>query len=77
MDEARFVRRALIVIALAAGVFLLWQVRTVIVLLFGAVMIATIFRAIADILQKYLRLPGRLAVMVAIILVVAVIALVV
>jgi len=77
MDEARFVRRALIVIALAAGVFLLWQVRTVIVLLFGAVMIATIFRAIADILQKYLRLPGRLAVMVAIILVVAVVALVV
>jgi len=77
MDEARFVRRALIVIALAAGIFLLWQVRTVLVLLFGAVMVATIFRAIADILQKYLRLPSRLAVMCAIILVIAVIALVV
>lgn len=76
-DEARFVRRALIVIALATGVFLLWQVRTVLVLLFGAVMVATIFRAIAGILQKYLRLPGRFAVMVAIIVVVAVIGLVV
>lgn len=75
--EARFVRRALIVISLSAGVFLLWQVRTVIVLLFGAVMVATIFRAIADILQKHLRFPGRFAVMLAIILVVAVIGLVV
>jgi predicted PurR-regulated permease PerM len=76
-DEARFVRRALIVISLSAGVFLLWQVRTVLVLLFGAVMVATIFRAIADILQKHLRLPSRFAVMLAIILVVAIIALVV
>jgi len=76
-EEARFVRRALIVIALAAGVFLLWQVRTVVVLLFGAVMIATIFRAIADLLRKYLRLPGRLATLSAVLIVVGVIALVV
>jgi predicted PurR-regulated permease PerM len=74
--ETRFVRRALIVIALGAGVFLLWQVRTVLVLLFGAVMVATIFRAIADQLHKHLRLPARLAVMVAVILIVGVIALV-
>lgn len=74
--EARFVRRALIVIALAAGVFLLWQVRTVLVLLFGAVMVATIFRAIADLIRKYLRLPARLSVMLAILLIVGVIALV-
>lgn len=76
-DEARFVRRTLIVISIVAAAFLLWQVRTVVVLLFGAVMIATIFRSIADILRKHLRLPSRLAVMLAIILVVAVIALVV
>ena len=75
-DEARFVRRALIVIAIAAAVFLLWQVRTVLVLLFGAVMVATIFGAIAGILQKYLRLPGRLSIMIAIISVVAVIGIV-
>jgi predicted PurR-regulated permease PerM len=75
-DDSRFVQRALIVIALAAGAFLLWQLRTVLVLLFGAVMIATIFRAIADILQKLLRLPPRLAVLVAVLLIVGVIVLV-
>ena len=76
-DDSRFVRRALVVIALGAGVFLLWQVRTVLVLLFGAVLVATIFRAIADILQKHLRLPPRLAVLVAVLLIVGVIVLVV
>jgi predicted PurR-regulated permease PerM len=72
-EQARFIRRALIVIALAAGAFLLWQVRTVVVLLFGAVMVATIFRAIADVLKKHLRLPTRIAVLFAVLLVVAVI----
>jgi predicted PurR-regulated permease PerM len=75
-SEARFVRRTLIVISLVAAALLLWQVRTVVVLLFGAVMIATIFRSIADFLRKHLRLPTRLAVMLAIILVVAIIGLV-
>ena len=76
-DNARFVRRAIIVIALAAAALLLWELRFVVVLLFGAVLIATIFRAISDLLEKYLRLPGRLAVLVSIILVVGVIAAVV
>lgn len=74
--ETRFIRRALIVIALAAGVFLLWQVRTVLVLLFGAVLVAIIFRAIADILQEHVRLPARLAVSTAILLIVGLIGLV-
>jgi predicted PurR-regulated permease PerM len=73
-DEARFVRRALIVIALAALALLLWQLRTVLALLFGAVMVATIFRAIADMLEKHLRLPERLAVLLSVLLIVGVIA---
>jgi predicted PurR-regulated permease PerM len=75
-EESRFVRRTLIVISLVAAAFLLWEVRTVVVLLFGAVMIATIFRSIADMLRKHLRLPSRLSVMLAVILIVAVIGLV-
>jgi predicted PurR-regulated permease PerM len=73
-NEARFVRQVLIVVAIAAAVLLLWQLRQVVVLLFGAVMIATIFRAIADLLEKYLRLPERLAVLLSVLLIVAVIA---
>ena len=71
--DAIFVRRVLIVVAIAAGVLLLWQVREVVVLLFGAVMVATIFRAISDMLEKHLRLPERLAVLTAVLLIVAVI----
>jgi predicted PurR-regulated permease PerM len=66
----------LIVITLAAAAFLLWEVRTVLVLLFGAVMVATIFRAIADLFHKHLRCPARLAMIVAVLLVVGVIGLV-
>jgi predicted PurR-regulated permease PerM len=72
-DDARFVRRALIVIALVAAALLLWQLRFVVALLFGAVLIATIFRAIADLLEKHLRLPARLAVLVSVLLVVGII----
>ena len=68
-EEARFVRRTLIVISLVGAAFLLWEVRTVVVLLFGAV-------KIADIMRKHLRLPSRLAVMLAVILIVAVVGLV-
>jgi predicted PurR-regulated permease PerM len=76
MDDGPFVRRALIVIALGAGVFLLWEVRTVLALLFGAVLVATIFRAIGDVLHARLRLPARIAVMISVLLIAGVIALV-
>lgn len=72
--DAIFVRRVLIASAIIGALLMLWELRAVLVLLFGAVLIATIFRAIAIPLQKHLRLPERLAVAVAIILIVAVIA---
>ena len=71
--EARFVRRALIVIALAALALLLWQLRSVLVLLFGAVLMGTIIRALAEPLTKYLRLPDAVAVLVSVLVIVGVI----
>lgn len=76
-DDARFVRRALIVIALAAAALLLWQLRFVVVLLFGAVLIATVFRAIADPLHNRLKVPEQFAVLLSVLVVAAVIAAVV
>ncbi|HET7606296.1 MAG TPA: AI-2E family transporter [Sphingomicrobium sp.] len=69
--DAKFVRRALIVIGLAALALLMWQLRTVIVLLFGAVVMGTIFRAIADPLSKHLRLPDQVAMLTSVLLIVA------
>ena len=68
-----FVRKALIVIALAAGAFLLWQLRFVIVLLFGAVVVGTIIRAIADPCTNRLRMPPGVAVLIAVLLIVGIV----
>lgn len=47
-SEAVFVRRVLIVLGLAALFFLAWELRSLLLMFFGAVVIASIFRAIAD-----------------------------
>jgi predicted PurR-regulated permease PerM len=67
--NAAFVRRALIVIALAALALLLWQLRIVLVLLFGAIVMGTVFRAIAEPLSKHLRLPDGVAVLISVLLI--------
>ena len=71
--EAQFVRRVLITVAIAAAALLLWHLRDVLVLLFGAILIATIFRAIASPLERHLHLRERFAVAVAVILIIALI----
>jgi predicted PurR-regulated permease PerM len=72
-DEARFVRRALIVIALAGLAALLWYLRTVLVLLFGAAVMATVFRTLAEPLSKHLRLPTIVALLLSVSIIVAMI----
>ena len=59
-------------IALAALALLLWQLRTVLVLLFGAVVTGTVIRAIAEPMTKHLRLPDGVAVLTSVLLLVAV-----
>ncbi len=71
--QGRFVSRVLIVVAIAAGVLLLWQLREVLVLLFGAVMVATIFRAIAGFFERHLRFPERVGVLCAVLIIVGLI----
>ena len=44
MTDRLFVRRVLIVLGLAAVFFLLWQLRMLLLMLFGAIVVATIFR---------------------------------
>ncbi|HVU31154.1 MAG TPA: AI-2E family transporter [Sphingomicrobium sp.] len=71
-DDQDFVRRALIVIGLAALALLLWELRSVLVLLFGAVVMGTIIRAIAEPMTKHLRLPDGVAVLTSVLLLVAI-----
>lgn len=68
-----FTRRALTVIVLAAAAFLVWELRYVFVLLFGAVVVATIIRAIAGPFKKHLHIPDGLAVAASVLVIVAVV----
>jgi predicted PurR-regulated permease PerM len=64
-----FVRRVLIVLALASVFALAWYLRHLVLMLFGAVVVATVFRALAD---RIVRLTGcreGLAVAIAIALI--------
>jgi predicted PurR-regulated permease PerM len=69
MDDRTFIRRTLIVIALLALVFLFWQLRTLLLMLFGAVVVATIFRALAERIAKLTRLPMGVSVGLSVVLV--------
>ena len=68
--EVPFIRRTAIVIGLAAAVFLVWKLRFVLVLLFGAVLVATIIRAVAAPFKQHLRLPDAIAVAISVILII-------
>lgn len=48
MTDRLFVRRVLIVLGLVALFLLAWQLRILLLMLFGAVVVATVFRALAD-----------------------------
>lgn len=68
-SERQFVRRAIIVIALAGLAYLFWELRNVFLMLFGAVVIASIFRAVADLICRWTRVPAGVATALSILLV--------
>ena len=68
-DDRLFVRRVLIVLGLAALFYILWQLRILFLMLFGAIVIASIFRAVADVISRYTRLPSMVATGLSILLV--------
>ena len=73
-SDRQFIRRVLIVLALLAFVYLVWQLRTLLLMLFGAVVVATVFRALADFIARRTRLPDGVAVALSVGLVLGLIA---
>ena len=65
-SEHIFVRRVLIVLGLAALFFLIWQLRILLLMLFGAIVVASIFRAVADLICKYSKLSNGMSTALAI-----------
>ncbi|HEX8232409.1 MAG TPA: AI-2E family transporter [Caulobacteraceae bacterium] len=73
--DAAFVKRALFVLALIAVAFLLYRLIDVFLLVFGAVVVAVLLRAIADPLRRRTHIPNVPAVLIALLTVAAALAL--
>lgn len=69
VTDPQFVRRVLIVLSLALLFFVAWQLRTILLMLFGAIVVATVFRAVADRIVKLTGCPAGVATALAIVLV--------
>ncbi|WP_158287848.1 AI-2E family transporter [Falsiroseomonas bella] len=67
--EVAFLRRTLIVAGVVILLLLLWTVRGALLLAFAAMLVAVLVRAVADPLHDRLRLPPRIAVLAACLLV--------
>ena len=75
LSEAEYVRRVLILIALVALVLLAWSLRNVLLMVFGAVVISTLFRSLAQQYQR-LRIPYGVALFLSVLTVIGVVVLV-
>ena len=74
LSEAQFIRRVLIVIALIALALLAWSLREVLLMVFGAVVVSTLFRSLAGQYER-LRLPYGVALGLAVLTVLGLIGL--
>ncbi len=68
LDEGQFIRRTLIVVAILSLFALAWLLREVLLMVFGAVVIATLFRSLAGQFEKF-RLPQSLSLLLSVLLV--------
>lgn len=72
LTDAQFIRRSLILIGILALVALAWVLREILLMVFGAIVIATLFRALAGQFER-LRLPEGLALFAAVLTVFAIV----
>ncbi len=65
MGDAEFVRKTLIVLGLTVFALLLWKLADVLLLAFGAILVALILHSLAEMLSRYARIPERWSLTVA------------
>lgn len=65
--EGQFIRRTLIILGLVSLFLLAWYLRSLILMLFGAVVVATVFRALADRIARFTGIREGISVALSII----------
>jgi len=73
LNDSQFIRRVLIVIGLVVLTYLAWSLRSVLLMVFGAVVVATLFQSLAAQFQR-LRVPPGVALALSVITVFAIVA---
>jgi predicted PurR-regulated permease PerM len=73
MTNRDFYRRLLATFALAVGALLVWELADVLLLVFGAVLVAMVLRLIADPIARWTRLPDGAALVVSGLVVLAIV----
>lgn len=74
ISRTEFTHRALIAFAIAAALFLIWQLGSVLMLTFGGIVLAVVVRLAADPLARMLPLSERWAALLVMVLIVAALA---
>lgn len=69
MDDRKFIRRILIALGLVTLFYLAWYLRSLLLMLFGAVVVATVFRALADRIIQWTGWRNGLALALSILLI--------
>ncbi|MEE1654856.1 AI-2E family transporter [Microvirga sp. CF3062] len=69
MRDAEFIRKFLIALGLLVLALLLWKLSDVLLLAFGAVLVALLLHAASEALERYLRVPSRWSLTVATLLI--------
>lgn len=74
-NDRALIRHALIIAGIIIAALLIWRLNHILLLLFGAILVALLLRTVAEPFEKYARLPPRLAVLTALVTLVALMAL--
>ena len=75
LSHRHFAERVIIALAILGLALLLWNLRGLVILVFGAILFAVILRLITDALKRRLRLPDGVALLGAVLTVAAIVAL--
>ncbi len=70
-DDGRLLRQTVLVAAVVVAALLIWQLSHILLLVFGAILVALILSTAAEPFERYARLPPRLAVLAALVSIIA------
>ena len=70
-DDGRLLRQTVLVAGVIVAALLIWQLSHILLLVFGAILLALILSTVAEPVERYARLPPRLAVLAALASIVA------